>query len=211
MTVDPGHLPRSAHCRLHVGGSWHVTLSGIVRVPPDNPALPAFSIFRVEDSPCPWFPGMVMRIERSEVPPISPEIGQALVDHGWWRRGTEIRRRTCPDCTACHELRVDAQSFRPSRAQVRTRNRAQAHLVASWERPGKTEERWALIQRHAMVRFDEQAGSLEMRAIHGYGDSASTSLSSRSSGPTTRAVSRMAVPWNCGSSWTIACRATSAV
>lgn len=159
------------HGGLHVCAFYQDTLFGIVRVPSDNPVLPPFVVFQVVNATCHWFPRHVHRIERAELPPITPEIGQALVDHGWWRVGTEIRRRTCPGCAACRELRVDAQAYHPSRAQRRAWTRAQGLLIASWEQPGKTAERWALIQRHAHDRFGEQASRLELRSIHGYGGS----------------------------------------
>ncbi len=76
-------------------------------------------------SPCPYLPERVARLPlRLPVRRLSrPEMDERLTA-GDRRQGVLLYRATCPSCSACVPLWVDASAFRPSRIFRRVQRRA---------------------------------------------------------------------------------------
>jgi arginine-tRNA-protein transferase len=93
------------------------------------------------------------------------ELDQRLAA-GDRRQGTMLYRTACPGCQACEPLRVDAQQFRPNRAQRRVFQRGEAAFDVSLGPAQVSPERLALYTRHKRGRGLD-GGELPIDA-HGY-------------------------------------------
>ncbi len=82
---------------------------------------------------------------------LQPADLDRLLERGWRRFGAAVFRPACATCGECVSLRIDVDTFHPSRAQRRARNRCQ-HLQVELGPPQVDEERLALHNRWHSVR-----------------------------------------------------------
>lgn len=70
---------------------------------------------------CPYLPDRLARMHHRLIPNCSTEHYERLLARGWRRFGSLFFRPTCRGCMACRSLRVEIESFAPSRSMRRTR------------------------------------------------------------------------------------------
>jgi len=102
--------------------------------------------FVSNEFPCEYLPGERAALEFRALMGLSPAELDALLARGWRRFGLTVYRPACRACAECVSLRIDVQSFEPSRSQRRARNRC-AHLAVHVGPPLVNEERLALYAR----------------------------------------------------------------
>lgn len=77
------------------------------------------------DHDCPYLPGVVARTDYRLMDDCSAETYQELLERGWRRFGCTFFRPICGACQECRSLRLDLDTFRPSRSMKRTWKRNQ--------------------------------------------------------------------------------------
>jgi leucyl-tRNA---protein transferase len=154
----------------------------VLRIVPGNP--PEVIVYD-RTSSCPYL------AERSARLPLrlptrnlrAVELDQRLAA-GDRRQGPVLYRTSCPDCKACSPLRIDVETFVPSRAHRRILNRARRDLTVELGLPVVDVNRVDLYNRHKIERglgdiegkidsdsyraflVDTCCDSLELRLIH---------------------------------------------
>ena len=83
--------------------------------------------------------------------PLNANQRETLSALGFRRSGPTYYRPCCPDCSACQSTRIAVDSFQPNRQQRRCNKRNQ-DLIASWNAPTPTQERFSLYQRYLRHR-----------------------------------------------------------
>jgi arginine-tRNA-protein transferase len=115
----------------------------------------------VHDRPqrCPYLGDRVARMPlRLPARALTPgELDRRLVE-GDRRQGFVLYRTACPACTACEPIRIDTQSFTPSRSHRRILARGDRLLDIATSEPTADAERVALYNKHKVGRglFDGQ-------------------------------------------------------
>ena len=79
------------------------------------------------------------------------ELGVRLRE-GDRRQGVLLYRPNCPSCRACEPIRIETDSFEPSRSQRRVLRRGDDALDVGLAAPSLTPERVALYNRHKVER-----------------------------------------------------------
>ncbi|MBM4266752.1 MAG: arginyltransferase [Deltaproteobacteria bacterium] len=79
------------------------------------------------------------------------ELGTRL-EQGDRRQGVLLYRPSCPSCNACEPIRLDAETFRPTRTQKRIFRRGEEQIRTTVRTPRVTEEKVALYNRHKLER-----------------------------------------------------------
>lgn len=74
----------------------------------------------VHDHECPYIPGFTAKTDYRLMEHCPPEDYQRLLSRGWRRFGCTFFRPVCPSCQECRSLRLDVETFRPSRSMRRT-------------------------------------------------------------------------------------------
>jgi arginine-tRNA-protein transferase len=106
-----------------------------------------------ETSRCPYLADQTarlpLRLPTRRLKPV--EFGERLAA-GDRRQGLLLYRPSCPSCTACEAIRLDVQTFAPSRTQRRIFARDDALLQTVIGRPSMTPDKVALYNRHKVER-----------------------------------------------------------
>ena len=128
--------------------------------------------------PCSYLP---QRLARSQVATpgfmITSSVYSELVQQGFRRSGTFTYRPHCDNCCACVPVRVEANSFQPSRAQRRCWQR-HLTLEPSFHALQDHEEHYALYQRYQLARHPNGSIAVDSREqyrnflLHSHVDSA---------------------------------------
>ena len=101
---------------------------------------------------CVYRPGQIARCPaRAPVSPLTPGQLDVLLNEGDQRVGPTVFRTECPFCQACEPVRVDVESFQPSRSQRRVLVR-NADLRVELGPPSMSRRRVALWNRHRRGR-----------------------------------------------------------
>ncbi len=106
-------------------------------------------------SPCPYLPGRDSRLVALRPERFSPGLYGLFLDLNFRRLGEVVYRPACGGCRECHQLRVDALRFRPTRAQRRCSKR-NADVTVAVGRPEATAEKHELYRRYLETRHDGQ-------------------------------------------------------
>jgi len=88
------------------------------------------------------------------IDPAAPQLDQLYgpaLERGFRRAGGHLYFPQCPQCQACTPCRVDAENFRPDRAQRRCLKR-NADLTVTETMAGYTDERYALYAAYLKSR-----------------------------------------------------------
>lgn len=103
--------------------------------------------------PCPYLEGETARMPvRLPLRPLAAsETDERLAD-GDRRHGRFLYRPECPACRACEALRIDLESFAPSRGLRRVERRGDRELEVEIGRPRVDDERLHLFDRHKRLR-----------------------------------------------------------
>lgn len=91
--------------------------------------------------------------------PLTPQLYEQLLEHGFRRSGHHVYRPRCPACTSCRSLRLDADRFSPSRRHRRcVRRNADLHVAP---KPARlTPEQRRLFDHYVLERHgDEEMAS----------------------------------------------------
>ena len=112
-------------------------------------------------SPCPYLPGRASRLVALRPERLPAGLYRLFLDLNFRRLGSVVYRPVCEGCRECHQLRVDALRFRPTRAQRRCLQR-NSDVAASSSRPAPTVEKHEVYRRYLEARHDGQmSGSWE--------------------------------------------------
>jgi leucyl-tRNA---protein transferase len=112
-------------------------------------------------APCPYRPGLESRLVALRPERLTPGLYRLFLDLNFRRLGSVVYRPACGSCRECHQLRVDARGFGPTRAQRRCVKR-NADVVAASGRPRATAEKHEVYRRYLEARHDGQmSGSWE--------------------------------------------------
>jgi len=108
---------------------------------------PESTDFCTLDDECAYLPGKTSRMYYRYIRGADPEFVSAAVRRGWRRFGNYFFRPICPGCTGCKSLRIDVDSFRPTRSRKRVlrKNRDTMILV---QPPSLTPEHILLYNRY---------------------------------------------------------------
>lgn len=84
-------------------------------------------LYRAIEAPrrCSYLPDQRAALEYRLFGALSADEFQHLLERGWRRHGSHYFRPACARCTRCESLRVDVQSFQPTKSQRRTWTRNQ--------------------------------------------------------------------------------------
>lgn len=117
-----------------------------------------FRILWDQPEPCPYRDGQVARLPlRMPMSPVSPEAFDQFLEEGDRRTGRMLYRTQCPECNACHPLRIPVDRFEHSRSQRRVwRNNQDLELRVG--RPALTRERLRMYNRHKLERSLSSSG-----------------------------------------------------
>lgn len=105
--------------------------------------------------PCSYLPDRLARHQTLLAGELAPGVYHALMDLNFRRMGDLVYRPVCDACTACRQIRVPADAFRPSRSQRRCLAR-NADVEVLTTRPVLTEEKASLYRRYLTGRHDGQ-------------------------------------------------------
>lgn len=106
-----------------------------------------------EPEPCPYLKGRTARLLYAWAGSASPAAFEQLLDLGCRTMTYLVYRTDCPSCQECRPLRIDADSFRPSRSQRRVLAR-NASLRIRHAPPAFSAARLRLMQRYHANRED---------------------------------------------------------
>jgi len=101
--------------------------------------------------PCPYLEDRRWRVREFAAAAMAPAVYEAILAEGWRRSGEVFYRDVCPGCRSCVPLRLDAESFAPSRSQRRLL-RVNADVEARLVDATFSEERFALYREYCRVR-----------------------------------------------------------
>jgi arginine-tRNA-protein transferase len=107
-------------------------------------------VHETEYGPCPYLEGRVWRVEEFDAPVFDPNIYEALLAEGWRRSGSIFYRARCRDCALCIPLRLDIESFEPSKSQRRL-ERINADIAGTLRAADFSTERYELYRRYSSV------------------------------------------------------------
>ncbi|MBF0287682.1 MAG: arginyltransferase [SAR324 cluster bacterium] len=79
----------------------------------------AVQLYRTNNGPCPYRNEGVWENLSFQVESLPGEMYEQLLDHGYRRSGCSIYHPVCSNCKRCIPIRIEAQSFRPTKSQRR--------------------------------------------------------------------------------------------
>jgi arginyl-tRNA--protein-N-Asp/Glu arginylyltransferase len=109
------------------------------------------SLPRLGPTECPYLPDESAVQRGFMIDRMPPPIYEAMINEGWRRSGKLFFLNDCPDCSACIPLRVDVNTFRPTRSQRRALRR-NADVSFDWGPPEPTEAKQAVYERYVQER-----------------------------------------------------------
>lgn len=113
-----------------------------------------------ETDDCPYLPNEVARMPLAvATQPINGARMDKLLELGYRRSGSFFYRTQCPRCSACEALRLDVQTFRPSRSQRRVEKRGDSRLQVRIGKPETDEYRVHLFNLHRRARGLDRSGA----------------------------------------------------
>lgn len=115
--------------------------------------------------PCPYLEGRQWRIEEFSAEKLAPSLYEALLAAGFRRSGSSFYRNRCPDCELCIPIRLDAESFCPSRSQRRLA-RVNDDLEFSSSLPTFDRSRFELYRRYSQARHGDTQGEEDAQASY---------------------------------------------
>lgn len=124
--------------------------------------------------PCPYLQGRVEQtiFTRTETP--TAALATTLVQMGFRRSQDIFYRPQCPGCSACVPIRVDVQSFTPSKTQRRTLKK-NADLVVVTSHPQPTAELFDLFHAYTSARHETGGmGSMDYAAFRTFMEQGAT-------------------------------------
>ena len=98
-------------------------------------------------APCPYLPGRDSRLVVVRPQRLPAQLYHTFMDLNFRRLGEVVYRPECGSCRECHQLRVRALEFRPSRAQRRCARR-NADVTIETHAPEATPEKHLVYQRY---------------------------------------------------------------
>lgn len=119
-------------------------------------AARAIALYRGPDHPCPYLLGRTAA--SAFVDPqlaLSPAIYARLLEQGFRRSGNHVYRPLCPDCNACHAVRIPVGTFRPRRSQRRAWRAAGPGLEIRPRPAAFDEQHFVLYQRYLEARHPD--------------------------------------------------------
>lgn len=106
-----------------------------------------------EPEPCPYRVGQTARMPlRLPIRALTPSETDYHFARGDRRHGRLLYRPDCPTCSACEAIRIDFETFRPSRTQRRTKRRGDRLIRTVIGSPRVDRERLALYEKHKLGR-----------------------------------------------------------
>lgn len=117
---------------------------------PGNPAE-----WLVSDAPmrCPYLPRQTARLPlRLPVRPLRRDELDRRLEAGDRRQGVLLYRPSCPTCRACEAIRIDVETFEPSKTQRRVFRRGETTIETHIGRPTPSADKVALYNRHKIER-----------------------------------------------------------
>jgi arginine-tRNA-protein transferase len=124
-----------------------------------------------EPHPCPYLPEREARLPmRLPTRPLTLEEVDQRLSEGDRRHGAFLYRPSCPRCTACEPLRLDAMEFVLSATHRRVLRRGDATVSVELGEPRADDERVALYEKHKRGRglADEDDELLDRRGYEGF-------------------------------------------
>lgn len=73
--------------------------------------------FQTPPSSCSYLPQEQSSLEYRVLAQVSDSAFQEMLERGWRRHGRNFFRPACPSCRKCQSLRVDVNTFRPTKSQ----------------------------------------------------------------------------------------------
>jgi arginine-tRNA-protein transferase len=110
---------------------------------------------------CNYLPGRPATMRAFRVDRIPGEVYHRFMDAGFRRTGTVIYQPVCEGCSACVQIRVPVDRFKPNRSQRRSRAR-NADLRVSVGPPVLTDEKLSLYSRYITQWHGQEPGSGEI-------------------------------------------------
>lgn len=106
-----------------------------------------------EPTRCPYLRGQTARLPlRLPARRLRREEFSRRLQAGDRRQGLLLYRPSCPSCNACEPIRVDVNSFKPSRTHKRVLRRGNVLFQTEIGRPTVTKEKVALYNSHKVGR-----------------------------------------------------------
>lgn len=103
--------------------------------------------------PCPYLPERTSRLPlRLPSRPLTRQELSLRLERGDRRQGYVLYRPTCPSCTACEPIRLDAEGYEPTRTQRRTLRRGDAELIVRAGPPVVDRRRVDIYNAHKTAR-----------------------------------------------------------
>lgn len=127
--------------------------------------------------PCPYLGEREWRIKEFSSPSFSPGLYEDLLAQGFRRSGMSFYRNTCDACGLCIPIRLDGESFEPSRSQRRLA-RLNADLSVALLPNDPTPERFELYERYRLARHRRAGASARSSLAERFSDYASFLLES---------------------------------
>ena len=91
-------------------------------------------IVYAKEDPCPYLKDKIACMPlRFQFRTLTPQEFDATLATGDRRVGQKLYRTACPTCNACEPLRINAQSFMPSRSQKKVLRKGEAIVVEEGE------------------------------------------------------------------------------
>ncbi len=113
----------------------------------------------LSQGPCPYLTSRKSLIYAFSVKKMPAAIYEAIINEGFRRNGFYFYQNFCPNCRACIPIRLDAQSFNPSKSQRRImRKNEDVNIVrqpVSFDQEGFLLYRKYCSQRHASLETRE--------------------------------------------------------
>lgn len=109
------------------------------------------ALFEQLNGPCPYLPAREWVTYNFFSHELEGAIYETLISKGFRRSGISFYLNRCPGCTRCIPLRVDVESFQPSRSQKRAvkKNRS---IKVTRERAAFDEETFELYRRYSLYK-----------------------------------------------------------
>jgi len=79
--------------------------------------------FCMLDYECAYIPGNSVRMNYKYVKNPTAEFNSAVIQRGWRRFGKYYFHPICNGCNECKSLRIEVESFKPSKSQRKAENR----------------------------------------------------------------------------------------